>query len=41
MCELMPLFDLSRATLSHHLTVLRDAGLFDSERAAVDLLPDR
>ena len=31
-CELVPLFDLSKPTISHHLKVLRDAGLVDSER---------
>ncbi len=30
--ELVPLFDLSQPTISHHLKVLRDAGLVDSER---------
>ena len=32
MCELVPLFDLSQPTVSHHLKVLRDAGLVESER---------
>ena len=31
-CELVPLFDLSQPTVSHHLKVLRDAGLVESER---------
>jgi ArsR family transcriptional regulator len=31
-CELVPLFDLSQPTVSHHLKVLRAAGLVDSER---------
>jgi ArsR family transcriptional regulator len=31
-CELVPLFDLSQPTVSHHLKVLRDAALVDSER---------
>jgi ArsR family transcriptional regulator len=31
-CELVPLFDLSQPTVSHHLKVLRDAGIVDSER---------
>jgi ArsR family transcriptional regulator, arsenate/arsenite/antimonite-responsive transcriptional repressor len=31
-CELVPLFDLSQPTVSHHLKVLRDVGLVDSER---------
>jgi ArsR family transcriptional regulator, arsenate/arsenite/antimonite-responsive transcriptional repressor len=31
-CELVPLFDISQPTLSHHLRKLRDAGIVDSER---------
>jgi ArsR family transcriptional regulator len=31
-CELVPLFDLTQPTVSHHLKVLRDAGLVGSER---------
>ncbi|MGI8729446.1 MAG: ArsR/SmtB family transcription factor [Solirubrobacteraceae bacterium] len=31
-CELVPLFDVSQPTLSHHLGKLRDAGIVDSER---------
>jgi ArsR family transcriptional regulator len=31
-CELVPLFDVSQPTVSHHLKVLRDAGIVDSER---------
>jgi len=31
-CELVPLFDVSQPTLSHHLKKLRDAGIVDSER---------
>ncbi len=31
-CELVPLFDLSQPTVSHHLKVLRDAGAVRSER---------
>ena len=31
-CELIPLFDVSQSTVSHHLKVLREAGLVDSER---------
>jgi ArsR family transcriptional regulator, arsenate/arsenite/antimonite-responsive transcriptional repressor len=31
-CELVPLFEVSQPTLSHHLKVLRDAGIVDSER---------
>jgi ArsR family transcriptional regulator len=43
-CELVPLFDLSQPTVSHHLKVLREAGLVDSERrglwAYYYVLPD-
>ncbi len=31
-CELIPLFDLSQPTVSHHLKILRSAGIVDSER---------
>ena len=31
-CELVPLFDLSQPTVSHHLKVLRDVGIVDAER---------
>jgi ArsR family transcriptional regulator len=31
-CELVPLFEVSQPTLSHHLKVLRQAGIVDSER---------
>ena len=31
-CELIPLFDVGQSTVSHHLKVLRHAGLVDSER---------
>ena len=31
-CELVPLFDISQPTLSHHLKKLRDAGIADSEK---------
>jgi len=31
-CELVPLFDLSQPTVSHHLKVLRKAGVVESER---------
>jgi ArsR family transcriptional regulator len=31
-CELVPLFDVTQPTLSHHLRKLREAGLVDSER---------
>ncbi len=43
-CELVPLFDIGQPTLSHHLKVLREAGLVDSERrglwAYYYVLPD-
>jgi ArsR family transcriptional regulator len=43
-CELVPLFEISQPTLSHHLKVLRQAGLVDSERrglwAYYYVLPD-
>jgi ArsR family transcriptional regulator len=42
--ELIPLFDVSQPTLSHHLKRLRDAGIVDSERrglwAYYYVLPD-
>jgi ArsR family transcriptional regulator len=31
-CELVPLFEVSQPTLSHHLKRLRAAGIVDSER---------
>jgi ArsR family transcriptional regulator len=31
-CELVPLFDLAQPTVSHHLKVLRKAGIVGSER---------
>lgn len=31
-CDLAPAFDLSSGTISHHLKVLREAGLVDCER---------
>jgi len=31
-CELTSAFDLSQPTISHHLKVLREAGLIDGER---------
>jgi len=31
-CELVPLFALSQPTVSHHLKVLREAGIVGSER---------
>ena len=43
-CELVPLFDVSQPTLSHHLAKLRAAGIVDSERrglwAYYYVLPD-
>jgi ArsR family transcriptional regulator, arsenate/arsenite/antimonite-responsive transcriptional repressor len=44
-CELVPLFDLSQPTVSHHLKVLRDAGIVGSERdrlwAYYYVIPDK
>ena len=31
-CELTPLFEVGQSTVSHHLGVLRQAGLVDCER---------
>src|SRR3954470_10318177 len=31
-CELVPLFNISQPTLSHHLKTLRQAGIVDAER---------
>ncbi|MBA3364659.1 MAG: helix-turn-helix transcriptional regulator [Actinobacteria bacterium] len=31
-CELTPLFDVGQPTVSHHLKVLREAGIVDCER---------
>ncbi len=31
-CELVPLFEVSQPTISHHLKVLRDAGIVASEK---------
>ena len=31
-CELTPLFDVGQPTVSHHLKILRRAGVVDSER---------
>src|SRR4051812_22696886 len=43
-CELVPLFDISQPTLSHHLKKLREAGIVESERrglwAYYYVLPD-
>ena len=44
-CELVPLFDLSQPTVSHHLKVLVDAGLLTRDKRGVwayyRLVPDR
>ena len=34
-CELTPLFDVGQPTISHHLKVLREAGIVDSERSGL------
>ncbi|MCC6629358.1 MAG: winged helix-turn-helix transcriptional regulator [Chloroflexi bacterium] len=34
-CDLTPLFDLSQPTISHHLRLLRQAGLIDTERQGI------
>jgi ArsR family transcriptional regulator len=34
-CELTPLFEVGQPTVSHHLKVLRDAGIVDSERRGI------
>jgi ArsR family transcriptional regulator, arsenate/arsenite/antimonite-responsive transcriptional repressor len=34
-CELVALFDLSQPTVSHHLKVLRGAGVIESEREGI------
>ena len=43
-CDLTAAFDLSQPTVSHHLRILRDAGLVDAERrgtwAFYRLVPD-
>src|SRR6202050_5813561 len=43
-CELVPLFEISQPTLSHHLKKLRDAGILASERrglwAYYHVIPD-
>jgi ArsR family transcriptional regulator len=31
-CDISPAFELSQPTISHHLKVLREAGLLDCER---------
>src|SRR5579875_3675930 len=34
-CELVPLFDLAQPTVSHHLRVLREAGIVGCERSGL------
>jgi ArsR family transcriptional regulator len=34
-CELVPLFELAQPTVSHHLKVLREAGIVGSERRGI------
>lgn len=34
-CEITPLFELHQPTISHHLRLLREAGLVDCERRGV------
>jgi ArsR family transcriptional regulator len=34
-CELVPLFDVSQPTVSHHLKVLREAGLVGYEKQGI------
>ena len=45
MCDLTPAFDLSGPTISHHLKVLREAGLIDGARRGTWIyyraIPDR
>jgi ArsR family transcriptional regulator len=31
-CDIVPLFTLSQSTISHHLKLLREAGVVESER---------
>jgi ArsR family transcriptional regulator len=38
-CELVPLFDISQPTLSHHLKILRRAGIVDVERRGLWAYP--
>jgi len=38
-CELVPLFDVSQPTLSHHLKVLREAGIIGSQRRGLWAYP--
>lgn len=32
MCDLLPFFDLSQPTVSHHLKILHESGLVDREK---------
>jgi ArsR family transcriptional regulator, arsenate/arsenite/antimonite-responsive transcriptional repressor len=34
-CEIVPLFDVSQLTISHHLRVLREAGVLEVERHGI------
>jgi ArsR family transcriptional regulator, arsenate/arsenite/antimonite-responsive transcriptional repressor len=34
-CEIVPLFDVSQPTISHHLRVLREAGVLEVERHGI------
>jgi ArsR family transcriptional regulator, arsenate/arsenite/antimonite-responsive transcriptional repressor len=34
-CDLLPAFDLSQPTISHHLKVLHESGLLDREKRGV------
>jgi ArsR family transcriptional regulator, arsenate/arsenite/antimonite-responsive transcriptional repressor len=34
-CEMVPLFDVSQPTISHHLRVLREAGVLEVERHGI------
>ena len=36
-CELVPLFDISQPTLSHHLKVLHDLGLITSRKEGLNV----
>lgn len=37
-CDLTPAFDLSQPTISHHLKVLREAGVIVSERQGTNIV---
>jgi ArsR family transcriptional regulator len=34
-CEIVPLFEVSQPTISHHLKILREAGLLDVQRHGI------